>query len=246
MVAITIGGLAGGGGRALGPAVAQTLGADYVDRLILTDVARHVGATVEALHQREERPPTRGERFARILQRILERSAVTGAGGDPYFGPSVAAFLTEEYEELPQPTITRGHELEDESYIDALRKVMADLVESGNVVIVGRGGHIILKDDPRVLRIGVVASLDDRIATIVAREHLSREDAESTIAARDKARAYHFSRFFGIGEPDGAALYHLVINTSEMSLELAADLVVQAAKALEEGKLARTAATPAV
>ncbi len=246
MTAITIGGLAGGGGRALGPAVAEALGADYVDRLILTDVARHVGATVEALHQREERPPTRGERFSRVLQRIFERSAVTGAGGDPYFGPSVAAFLTEEYEELPQPTITRGHELEDESYIEALSKVMADLVESGDVVIVGRGGHIILKDNPSVLRVGAVASLDDRITTLMNREHLSHEDAENTVAARDKARAYYFSRFFGIDEPDSAALYHLVINTSEVPLELAADLVVRAAKALEAGKLTRIAATPGV
>ena len=246
MSVITVGGLAGGGGRSLGPVVAEALGMDYVDRLILTDVARHVGATVEALHQREERPPTRGERFARVLQRILERSAVTGAGGDPYFGPSVAAFLTEEYEELPQPTITRGHELEDDSYIEALRKVMGDLVESGNVVIVGRGGHIILKDNPKVLRVGAVASLEHRIATIMGRERLSHEAASATVAARDKARAYHFSRFFGIDEPDNPELYHMVVNTSDMSLETAAGLIVDAAKALEEGRLARTVASSAV
>ena len=41
-----MGGLAGAGARALGPLVAERLGADYVDRLILTSVARHVGATV--------------------------------------------------------------------------------------------------------------------------------------------------------------------------------------------------------
>ena len=95
MTVIALGGLSGGGARTLGPIISQKLETDYVDRLILRDVAREVGATVEALHQREERPPTRGERFSRLLQRILERSAVTGAGGDPYFGPGVAAFLTE-------------------------------------------------------------------------------------------------------------------------------------------------------
>ena len=245
MSVITFGALAGGGARALGPLVAQELGADYVDRLILTDVARHVGATVEALHQREERPPTRGERFARVLQRILERSAVTGAGGDPYFGPSVAAFLTEEYDELPQPTITRGHELEDESYIEGIRKVLGELAEGGNVVIVGRGAHIILGDNPRVLRVGAVAKLEDRISTIMSRERLSHEEAEKTIFARDKARAYYFNRFFGIDEPDSPELYHLLINTSAVDLEYAADLVVQAAKALEEGSLPRKEATPA-
>ena len=39
MPVITMAGLAGGGARALGPAVAEKLGLDYVDRLILTDVA---------------------------------------------------------------------------------------------------------------------------------------------------------------------------------------------------------------
>ena len=239
MAVITMGGLACGGGRSLGPLVAQRLGADYVDRLILTNVARQVGATVEALHQREERPPTRGERFSRILQRILERSAVTGAGGDPYFGPGVAAFLTEEYEDLPLPTITRGHELEDEPYITAISKVISELADGGNVVIVGRGAHIILKDKPAVLRVGVVARLEDRIATIMERERLDRDQAEKTILARDKARAHHFKRFFGISEPDHPELYHLVVNASDMSLDYATDLVVEGAAALEDGRLPR-------
>ena len=237
MTVITMGGLSGGGGRLLGPMVAQRLGADYVDRLILTDVARIVGATVEALHQREERLPTRGERFSRIFQRILERSAVTGAGGDPYFGPGVAAFLTTEYEDLPQPTITRGHELEDEKYIEAIRNVMTDLVPAGDVVIVGRGAYIILKDLPGVLRVGVVARLEDRIVRIMERELVDREEATKTVLARDKARADYFKRFFGIDDPDAPEAYHLVVNTSDVDLEYATEMVVQASSALEEGRL---------
>ena len=69
MTVITLGGLSGGGARTLGPIISQRLETDYVDRLILRDVAREVGATVEALHQREERPPTRGERFSRPLRK---------------------------------------------------------------------------------------------------------------------------------------------------------------------------------
>lgn len=244
MAVVTIAGLAGGGGRVLGPRVAQAIGADYVDRLILTDVARHVGATVEALHQREERPPTRGERFSRILQRILEHSAVTGAGGDPYFGPGVAPFLTEEYEDLPQPTITRGHELEDETYIEGVRKVVTEMASGGHVVLVGQGAHILLRDRPEVLRVGVAARMEDRITTIMERERVDREQAEKTIVARDKARAYHFKRFFGIDQPDAPELYHLVINFSDVSPDYAAEVVVQACAAIEEGRLANKEMAP--
>ncbi len=238
MSVVTFGSLAGAGARSLGPIVAQRLGLDYVDRLILTNVARHVGATVEALHQREERPPTRGERFSRLLQRILERSAVTGAGGDPYFGPGVAAFLTEEYEEMPQATVTRGHELEDQKYIEGIRKVINELAAGGDVVIVGRGAHIILKDAPNVLRVGVVANFEDRVATIAQRERLDPERARKTVQARDQARLYYIKRFFKINDPDDPELYQIVINTSEVSQEYAVELIIKASQALNEGKLA--------
>ena len=237
MAVIALGGLTGGGGRDLGPLVARMLEADYVDRLILTNVAREVGATVEALHQREERPPTRGEKFGRVLQRILERSAVTGVGGDPYFGPGVAPFLSEEYEDLPQPTITRGHELEDEKYIEAIRTVIRDLAAGDNVVIVGRGAYIILSDRPDVLRVGVVANLEDRVSTIMRREHQEREQARQIVAARDEARALYFQRFFGIDDPDSAELYHMVINASAVDMDYAAGVVTAASEALSDGRL---------
>ncbi len=239
MAVVTLGGLTGGGGRLLGPKLAERLDADYVDRLILTNAARHAGATVEALHQREQRPPTRGERFSGLLQRILDRSAATGVGGDPYFGPGAMAFLTQEFEEIPQQTITRGHELEDEKYMEAMRSVMHQLAESGNVVIVGRGGSIILRSMPNVLRVGTVARLEDRIAGIMERDRIDRAQAERTLTDRDLARAYYFKRYFDIDDPDDPELYHLVINTSDIDMDYAVDLVTDACAALEKGTLER-------
>ena len=245
MAVVTLGGLTGGGGRLLGPVVAERLDADYVDRLILTNAARRIGATVEALHQREERAPTRGDRFLALLQRILERSAVAGVAGDPYFGPGPMAFLTQEFDELPRQPITRGHELEDEQYIQAMRDVMVRLADQGNVVIVGRGGSIILRDRPEVLRVGTVARLEDRIARIMERDRLTREQAERTLMDRDQARAHYYKRYFGIDNPDDPDLYHLVVNTSDVDTGYACDLVVEACHALEDGRLPnRVVASP--
>lgn len=237
MSVITVGGPTGGGSRLLGPLVAQILGADYVDRLILTDAARHIGATVEALHQLEERPLTRAERLSGMLQRILERSASTVGGADPYFGSNPVAFLTEEYDELPQPTITSGHEVEDQKYIDAIRKVITDLANEGNVVIVGRAGSIMQKDNPKVLRLGIIARLEDRIYRIMERDNIDRELAEITINNRDRARTESFKRYFGIDNPDDPQFYHLVINTSDVNLDYAAQIVVQACENLNDGTL---------
>ena len=237
MYAITLGGMSGGGARDIGPLVAQKLEADYVDRIFLSNIAKEVGATVEALHQREEKLPTRSEKWIRVLQRLLERSAVTGSAGDPYFGPGITALLTEEYEDMPQPTITRGHELEDEVYIEAIESTMKEMAADGDVVFVGRGGHVILKEMTNVLRVGVVASFEDRVAPLMTRESISRNNAISTLDHRDQARKYFFKKFFEMEDADSPYLFHFTINTSEMSTEHSVDMVVQNLKALAEGRL---------
>lgn len=237
MSVVTMGGRYGTGGRVLGAAVAERLEADYVDRLILANAARQAGATVEALHERESRPPTRGERLTSMLQRILERSAITSSGGDPYFGPGAMALLTLEFEDLPEPTITRGHELEDEKYFEAIRSVITDLAAAGNVVIVGRGGSLILRDYPRVLRVGTVAHMEDRITRTMELQRIDHDEAEKILVDRDAARADYYKRYFGVDDADDPNRYHLVINTSEVDVGYAETIVVGAAEALDKGDL---------
>ena len=241
MAVIVTGGLSGGGGRFLGPELSRRIDADYVDRLILSNVARELQATVEALDQREQRPATRSERFSRIIQRIMERTAYTGGGPDPYFGTVYPEFLISEYDELPTLITTRGHEIDDNAYIAAIRTVIEDLANGDNVVIVGRGAHIILEDNPNVLRVGLIATFEDRVERIMVRERMSQSEAEAAIVARDAARSEYFRRFFDIDDPDSAEHYHLVINTSEMNLDAATDIIIEASKELEMGRLSRHA-----
>ena len=137
--------------------------------------------------------------------------------------------------------MTRGHELEDEQYIEVLHSIMHELASRGNVVIVGRAGNMILRDVPGVLRVNCVADFDDRVDRITERDSVGREEAERIIRDRDDARAYLFKRFFGVDHPDSPELYHFTVNSSVMDLEYCADLVVGAATALEEGRLSSAA-----
>ena len=237
MSVITLCGLAGAGARVLGPIITERLNADYLDRIFLSNVAKDLGTTVSALHSREERAPTRSQRWFGVVQRILERSAVSGTGGDPYFGPGVAAFLTEEYEDIPGTSIHSDHNLQDEDYISSIQSTMRDIASEGNVVFVGRGGHVILKDMPDVLRVGVVAHYEDRIATVMRRESLSEEDAIGTIRGRDEARGHYFRKFFELDDPDRADLFHFTVNTSEMNEEYCIKLIVEGLDALKKGEL---------
>jgi len=237
MYTITLGGMSGGGARDIGPIVAQKLKADYVDRIFLSNIAKDVGATVEALHQIEEKLPTRSEKWIHVVQRLLERSAVTGSAGDPYFGPGITALLTEEYEDIPQPTITRGHEVEDDVYIEAIESTMKEMAADGDVVFIGRGGHVILKDMPNVLRVGVVASFEDRIKTLMTREAIDKDKAMVTLEQRDQARKYFFKKYFDLDEPDNPNLFHFTINSSEISINYAAEMVIQNLNSFADGRM---------
>lgn len=237
MYTITLGGMSGGGARDIGPIVAQKLKADYVDRIFLSNIAKDVGATVEALHQREEKLPSRSEKWIHVIQRLLERSAVTGSAGDPYFGPGITALLTEEYEDISQPTITRGHEVEDDVYIEAIESAMKEMAADGDVVFIGRGGHVILKDMPNVLRVGVVASLEDRVKTLMAREAIDSDKAIVILEQRDQARKYFFKKYFELDEPDNPNLFHFTINSSEISTNYAAEMVIQNLNSFIDGRM---------
>ena len=231
MPVITFNGPVGAGSFEIGPRVAHRLGLDYVDRLILAEKARRIGATVEAVATKEKRVGDLRDRITRFIQTTLERSALSGTGSEPYFGPGLDILLTREYSEIPDEPITSAHQLEDKHFLDVTKAVILDLARAGNVVINGRGSNMILKDMPGVLHVGLVAHLDTRVRTIMRREHLDEKEARAFAIREEKARLRYFQRFFGI-DPNHPSHYHLMLNMDNVSIDAAVDIVVAAAKAL--------------
>lgn len=244
MTVITLGGKSGNGGRNIGPKISHEMHIDYVDRLILSQVARQTGSTLGSIQKREEEPVTFKERISKIIARILQNSASSGIGADPYFIPNIASFLSEEYNELPTSLITQRHELDDQIFIDTLTQVINEIASSGNSVIVGRGAHIILKDFESVLRIGLVADTEDRIEIIRQRENCNSSEAELRLSNRDKARQIYFERYFNLSDPDDIRHYDFVINTSKITDEYATEMIIDAATSISSSnfyKLSKTA-----
>ena len=226
MSVITIGGLAGGGGRKIGPLLAKDLNFDYVDRLILTNASKSINASVNAVSQIEERPKTFGERFSAKLQKILDTAAITSSNIDPYFGPYLTSYLTEEFENVNSKTFLENpHEIDEHMLFESINKTIHELSESGDIILVGRGAHILLKDNPKALRVGIISDWEDRINNIMEREKIDKKTAEEKILNRDQSRKDYFKRFFEIDNPDDPKHYHIVINASDMSNQRAIDTI---------------------
>ena len=226
MSVITIGGLSGGGGRKIGPLLAKDLNFDYVDRLILTNASKSINASVNAVSQIEERPKTFGERFSAKLQKILDTAAITSSNIDPYFGPYLTSYLTEEFENVNSKTFLENpHEIDEHMLFESINKTIHELSESGDIILVGRGAHILLKDNPKALRVGIISDWEDRINNIMEREKIDKKTAEEKILNRDQSRKDYFKRFFEIDNPDDPKHYHIVINASDMSTQRAIDAI---------------------
>jgi cytidylate kinase len=119
---------------------------------------------------------------------------------------------------------------ERQLYQSQVERIIRDLADEGSVVIVGRGGQVVLGHRPDVLRLRVIAPLTDRIAWLQQQEVISAEAARAWLEASDKARARYLRRGYGVQVND-PTLYHLVINTGSLGLGQAVNLVVCALEA---------------
>jgi len=231
MPVITFNGPVGSGAIEIGQIVANTLNINYVDRLVFAEAAKLVGSPVGALVEKEQRVVRFRDRLSRFLQTMLERSAVSGVSGEPYFGRGIE-MLPADYPELMGDASSTGQGLNDKAFIDATCAVVRDLARTGNVVIIGRGANRILADIPGVMHVGLLAPPEVRVETIMAREHFGREEAASYVEGAEQARVAFFRKFFKV-HPNDPTLYHMMLNMGTMRAKTAAEIVVHAAGDLE-------------
>ncbi|MDE2779328.1 MAG: cytidylate kinase-like family protein [Chloroflexota bacterium] len=231
MPVITINGPIGSGSFEVGQLVAERLGIDYVDRMVLAEAARRIGSPVGNLVEKEQRIIPFRERLGRFLQTMLERSAISGVGGEPYFGHGTEMLPAETYTELLGESPSATQTVNDKAFIEATSAVITELAGSGNVVIIGRAGNMILSDFPGALHVGMLAPLESRIENIMAREHYDREEAARFVAELEQARIAFFRKFFGVNAND-SELFHLVLNAARIRPEVAAEMVVHAVEDL--------------
>jgi cytidylate kinase len=218
--------------------VAQRLGLQYLDREIIDSVAREAGVPAESVQAIEER----AGRLARVLNLL---------GARPKLPAVASASLREEeaLEDRIQALMERdglsreaavamlessgGLEYVPRSdYLDLLASVILEYATQGQAMIVGRGGQMILRGRPGVLHVQVTAPFETRVYNIIQREGVKWREAAHRVRLADEQRAGYMRRFYNADWLD-ASLYDLVVNTDQVPTEVVADMIVQAAEAVE-------------
>jgi len=115
-------------------------------------------------------------------------------------------------------------------YQRQVERIVRQLADAGDVVIVGRGGQVILRERPDVLHVRVVAPFEMRVARLRGERNVSQDSACACLEASDRARARFLRRSHNV-RLDDPALYHLTLNTGLLDLSQAVDLIVHAVSA---------------
>ncbi len=229
MAVITIHGPLGAGAVSIGQLVAESLEINFYDRLIFTQAARLIGTPVGAVIAKEQRVDRFRDRLGRFLQTMLERSAMSGVSGEPYFGRGIENLPPETFMEMMGEGTSANRNIDDKTFLDATEKVVKDIYEEGNAVIVGRGANAILADLPDAYHVGLIAPLEVRVRTLMQRENYSQEEAENYGAELERAHENFFRRFFNFN-PYDPSHYQMMLNMGRMSNEIAASVIVHAAQ----------------
>jgi CMP/dCMP kinase len=113
------------------------------------------------------------------------------------------------------------------TYQDTIQRIIKGAANTGHVVIVGRGGQVLLANRRDVLHIRVVAPLELRVTYVARREGLDMNAARARVQAKDRARQRYMQTQYHYQHED-PHLYDLVINTAVLDLDSAVNLICQA------------------
>jgi cytidylate kinase len=136
---------------------------------------------------------------------------------------------------LPEPDLERFDEkkpplwdslqVQRRKFLHFLQAVIYDHARKGKVIIVGRGGQVLLKDLPGALHLRVVAPFEVRLHRFMESGGVDEKQATRILRRSDRDSAGFIQSFFDV-DWDDSALYDLVINTRKLSLDMAVQMIL--------------------
>jgi len=117
-------------------------------------------------------------------------------------------------------------------FLHLTQAVIYGLASKDNVVIVGRGGQVLLRDLPGTLHVRIVAPFEARVKRLTESERVDEKQAAGILRRSDHDSFGYIQSFFYV-DWDDPNLYDLLINSAKLSVEAAVKLITDSVHAPE-------------
>ena len=111
-----------------------------------------------------------------------------------------------------------------EKYIAYIQSAVLKRLQGDNVVYHGLAGHFFLKGVAHVLKVRIIADLEDRVRLIMKRESMARKDALRFLKKVDDERRNWSRHLYGIDTHD-PSLYDLVVHIRKITVDDVVDII---------------------
>jgi cytidylate kinase len=135
------------------------------------------------------------------------------------------------------PSILERFTYIKEKYLAYIESEFLEKVYKDNVIYCGLGGQFFLRGVSHVLKVRILADMEDRIKLEMAREQVSRKEALSRLQRDDHERRQWSKHLFGIDTWD-PSLYDMVLHLQNLHVDDVTRLICEAAQ-MEQFRLTR-------
>jgi cytidylate kinase len=111
-----------------------------------------------------------------------------------------------------------------EKYVAYIRAALLNRFRKDNVVYHGMAGHFFVRGVPHVLKVRIIADLDERVKIVMERDKVSRKEALRSIKKIDDERNKWGRHLYGIDTSD-SSLYDLVLHIRKFTVDDAVELI---------------------
>lgn len=199
-IGITISASYGAGGSAVGPILADRLGVPFVDRAIPAAVSNRLSVPLDEVLAREE--PPHGT-LSRLIA-LLAPATIATYGG------------------LVSPELTHN----DETFRAVTERVLREYAFTG-AIILGRGAAVVLRGVAHVTHVRLDGPRELRILQAMRLQDIDRAEAERQMRNADLSREAYVRHWYH-ADPRDPGLYHLVIDSTSLTLEACVELIALA------------------
>jgi len=126
---------------------------------------------------------------------------------------------------LVQKVVDREHGcLDDKNYYETTKKLVQNVYDAGNAIILGWGGQCILRGKPNTLHVRLIKDEETKIKEVMQNRNLEHKAAKAFIEREEGDLRAYIKHYFN-EDWNAAHLYDLIIDMGKTSVEKAVDLI---------------------